>query len=178
VKLGGNRGARPTAKRVLGTATRQEQVRARPCPYHQSATGERLYVTAGHRSSARWPMVADAGDAIAGAYRPFRRRRRKRSSVKRRPQRQGLSATPGSAFLAPKTDGRTRRGAPMVGPAVLRPGTLWRSVRTHLAMMQWQNYRCRNKIDRTRAVHATMVGHRAPRTHAVVPAVSWRATPV
>jgi hypothetical protein len=39
----------------------------------------------------------------------------------------------------------------MVGPAVLRRGTLWRSVCTHLAMMQWQNYRCRSKIDRTRA---------------------------
>ena len=89
--------------RAPGAST---QAGTRSCSHHQRAAGERLHVTtdhcssagrARHSSSARRPMVADAGDAIAGDHRqPFRRKRRKRSSVKRRRFERPRARPPGA----------------------------------------------------------------------------------
>jgi DNA invertase Pin-like site-specific DNA recombinase len=100
VKLGGDRGARLTAKqRAAGRAVRQEQARSRALGGDLAPTIKELQATGAQSLRAlaagldergipaarggKWS--SSAGDAIAGDHRqPFRRCRRRRSRVRRR----------------------------------------------------------------------------------------------
>ena len=97
VKLGGDRGARLTAKQRqrAGPCARSKRVAVRSILHPPSRSySDRRSVIAGpcsrprrarHSCGAWRQMVFSAGDAIAGDHRqPFRRRRRRRSRVRRR----------------------------------------------------------------------------------------------
>ena len=106
VKLGGDRGARFTAKhgKRLERPGRRKRRRGHPTlPHCSRATGGRLYVIAGHCSGAggarhscgAWRQVVRCSGvaAVGGGQHPFRRKRRHCSRVKTA-KRRSAAATP------------------------------------------------------------------------------------
>jgi hypothetical protein len=155
--------------RAPGASTRH-----RPCPHHQRATGERLYVTTGHRISARWPMVADFRSCDCWSISALSSATPQTQQREAAAARQGLKRGSREYLPGPEDGREDPAGGPHGRPRGLETrNTL--AKRTHVssshdavaklsgAETKLIGHVQRTCNARTTACNATTVGHRAPR---------------